>query len=75
MFILTLAFLVILAVSQIPADLELIPNQMPQWVLVALLIITAAPGWLAFQSGHPFQAEDKEIEIKSLTPFSGKWIK
>ena len=48
------------------SQFELAQSQLPQWIVIVLLIITIAPGWPVFRSGHPFHAVDKEIEVKSL---------
>jgi hypothetical protein len=66
MFILTLVFLAVLAITQMQSRLEPMQIQVPQWILIALIIIMTIPGWITYRSGGFTEPINQELENRSL---------
>jgi hypothetical protein len=66
MFILTLVFLAVLAITQLQSQLEPMQIRVPQWMLVALVITMIIPGWMTYRSGGFAEPFNQELESRSL---------
>jgi hypothetical protein len=66
MFILTLVFLAELAITQLQSRLETTQIQLPQLILIALIMVVIIPGWISFRSGGPTETINHMLETNSL---------
>jgi hypothetical protein len=67
MYILTLVFLALIAVTQIQRQSDPGQFRVPQWIMIVLIILAVIPGWLAIESGHPVQSDSPDIIKKGLS--------
>jgi hypothetical protein len=66
MFILTLEFVTILAITQLQSKLEPMQILVPTWILILLIIIMIIPGWISYRRGSFTELFNMDLENRSL---------
>ena len=65
MFILTLVFLAVLAITQLQSRLEPMQIQVTQWMMIALIITMIIPGWITYRSGGFTKPFNRTLKIEA----------
>lgn len=72
MFILTLVFLGVMAVTQLQTQFEAIEIKTPHWILIILLFAVIFPGWVAYRTGSPYKAVPADLEKSDLATINAE---
>ncbi len=66
MFILTLLFLAVIAISQIRLKPDFTLPGIHQWIIPFMVFVMVFPGWIAYRSGSPVKRLKPDLENRSL---------
>jgi hypothetical protein len=66
MFILTLLFLAVIAVSQLQIKTDFTLSGIHQWVIPVIVFVMVFPGWTAYRTGSPVKRPKPDLENRSL---------
>ncbi len=67
MFILTLLFLAVIAISQIRLKPDFTLPGIHQWIIPFMVFVMVFPGWIAYRSGSPVKRLKPDVENRSLS--------
>jgi hypothetical protein len=66
MFILTLVFIALLAITNLQFQLDSIQFHIPNWLLIALIMVIIVPGWASYKSQKNLPILEKQRIINAL---------
>ncbi len=74
MFILTLVFLTILAISNMQEKFGTQKIHIPDWVIACLFVAMVIPGWISYRNGHPIITNKPSVEHNALDTIKNEVI-